>query len=160
MTEQAPRELPFVRRAFIRILEELPHVGTGLSRLEAEVLEALRGPPLSSAALVVAVSKLERPWSWWMGDLAITNTARRMARFRLPLLRMLRSSNSGGQETLQFCIAQAGRQTLEGGFDHAEMNAISSWVGGAYLFRRPRFRWGSNDREGREIVWIPPARGM
>ena len=48
------------------LLEELPDARTGLSRLERQILEALRDGPLAPEHLVVAVAEHEDPP--WLGD--------------------------------------------------------------------------------------------
>ena len=52
--------------AFTRLLAELPDVRTGLSRLEREILAALRSGPLSAGELFAAISARERPP--WIAD--------------------------------------------------------------------------------------------
>jgi hypothetical protein len=52
--------------AFERLLEELPDVRTGLTRVEREILEALRDGPLAPGPLFVAVAEHEDPP--WLGD--------------------------------------------------------------------------------------------
>jgi hypothetical protein len=52
--------------AFQRLLEELPDVRTGLTRVERQILEALRDGPLPPGRLFVAVAEHEDPP--WLGD--------------------------------------------------------------------------------------------
>ena len=52
--------------AFERLLEELPDVRTGLTRVERQILEALRDGPLPPERLFVAVAEHEDPP--WLGD--------------------------------------------------------------------------------------------
>lgn len=52
--------------AFARLFEELPDSRTGLSRLERQILEALRPGPLSPGDLFTAATATEHPP--WVGD--------------------------------------------------------------------------------------------
>jgi hypothetical protein len=55
--------------AFQRLLEELPDVRTGLTRVERQILEALRDGPLAPERLFPAVAEHEDPP--WLGDATV-----------------------------------------------------------------------------------------
>lgn len=55
--------------AFERLLEELPDVRTGLTRVERHILEALRDGPLPAERLFLAVAEHEHPP--WLGDATV-----------------------------------------------------------------------------------------
>jgi hypothetical protein len=52
--------------AFERLLEELPDVRSGLTRVERQILQALRDGPLAPGRLFLAVAEHEDPP--WLGD--------------------------------------------------------------------------------------------
>ena len=54
---------------FERLLEELPDIRTGLTRVEREILEALRDGPLPPLRLFTAVAQHEDPP--WLGDATV-----------------------------------------------------------------------------------------
>jgi hypothetical protein len=62
---------------FERLLEELPDVRTGLSRVERQILDALRAGPLTPHQLFVAVAQHEDPP--WLGDATVYALAAELA---------------------------------------------------------------------------------
>lgn len=142
LLDNAPPVLRFLGSAFQRILEELPSTSTGLSRTESQVLMVLREGPAKPGALVLGVVKLEKPsHKWWLGDVGILDVVSRLARFSTPLVRVLAPSVDREGRVVEYAITDAGARALDGQLDHAIVNRISRWVGGAYLFRRPSLRW-------------------
>jgi Domain of unknown function (DUF1835) len=110
--------------AFARLLEELPDAGTGLTRLEKQVLEALDHGPLAPYDLFHAVTADEHPP--WLGDAPLFALVADLEPF---------VSHTDGTYELTF----AGRAILDG---EAARPRIDRWLGGVHLGPgRPDWAW-------------------
>jgi hypothetical protein len=98
--------------AFQRLLEELPDVRTGLTRVERQILQALRDGPLPPGRLFVAVAEQEDPP--WLGD----DTVFALAADLDPLV-------TGAYE-----LTPAGEAVLTG---TTTRPPIDRWLGGVHL---------------------------
>lgn len=108
-----------------RLLEELPDVGTGLSRLEREILEALAAGPLGGAELFARVAALEQPP--WLGDASVWAAAASLD----PLV--ARDADGAWRITATGEAVLAGRARREP-HDH--------WIGGVHLVPgEPGWAW-------------------
>lgn len=114
---------------FERLLEELPHVRTGLSRTERQILEALAAGPLGPGELFAAVAAREEPP--WLGDTAVFALAADLA----PLV----TSADGRYE-----LTPAGQAVLAG---ESTRPAIDRWLGGVHLGPgHPDWAWNPDTR--------------
>jgi hypothetical protein len=112
-----------------RLLEELPDVATGLSRLEREILEALAAGPLDGAELFAAVAEREQPP--WLGDATIWAVA--------DALEELVARDEGARR-----LTASGEAVLAG---HARRPAYDHWVGGVHLVPgEPGWAWDPGAR--------------
>jgi hypothetical protein len=100
---------------FERLLEELPDARTGLSRLERQILEALRDGPLTRAELFAAATADEDPP--WVGDATVFALAADLA----PLV-----SFAGAR----YELTAEGAAVLAG---TATRPPIDRWLGGVHL---------------------------
>jgi hypothetical protein len=100
---------------FERLLEELPDVRTGLSRLERQILEALGAGPLTPLDLFVAATAAEDPP--WVGDASVFALAGDLA----PLV---------GFADGRYELTPDGRAVLDG---TATRPPIDRWLGGVHL---------------------------
>ena len=124
--------------AFGRLVEELPDVASGLSRLEREILEALRPGPLPASELFAQVSALEQPP--WIADAPLWAVADDLA----PLV--------GRAVEGTYAITRDGVDVLRG---RADRPRVSRWLGGVELGPgRPDWRYDSNRRL---VVVVGPA---
>jgi hypothetical protein len=115
-----------------RLLEELPDARTGLTRLERQILEALRDGPLSPADLFKAATAGEDPP--WVGDATVFALAADLA----PLVAL-----AGGC----YELTPEGGAVLDGA---ATRPPIDRWLGGVHLGPgRPDWAW---DAAGRRPV--------
>jgi hypothetical protein len=109
---------------FERLLEELPDVRTGLTRVERQILDALRDGPLAPHQLFAAVAQHEDPP--WLGDATVYALAADLA----PLVTV-----TGGSYEL----------TPDGDAVRAGVTArppIDRWLGGVHLGPgRPDWAW-------------------
>jgi hypothetical protein len=121
--------------AFARLLEELPDARTGLSRLEAEILDALATRPLDAHELFERVSALEQPP--WIADLPLWGIADDLA----PLVAWTDTRDGGPPRyglTFDGEAVRAGR---------ARRPPIARWIGGVELGPgRPAWAWDATTR--------------
>jgi hypothetical protein len=115
--------------AFERLLEELPDVRTGLTRVEREILDALADGPLPPERLFTAVAQHEEPP--WLGDTAVFALATDLA----PLVTLA----DGRYE-----LTPEGRTVLAGA---ATRPPIDRWLGGVHLGPgQPDWAWDPDAR--------------
>lgn len=108
-----------------RLLEELPDVATGLSRLECEILEALAAGPLGDGELFTAVAAREQPP--WLGDATVWAVADALGE-------LVARDDDGARR-----ITAAGEAVLAG---RARRPAHDHWVGGVHLVPgEPGWAW-------------------
>lgn len=105
--------------SFGRLLEELPDRRDGLSRLEREILEALREGPLDQRALYRAVAPLEQPP--WLGDWSLWALADEL----VPLVERRRE-----REREPYALTGEGRAVLAG---ERRRSVPDRWLGGVRL---------------------------
>ncbi len=118
-------ELPFLGPAMQRLLEEYPWTGDGLSRLERQALEALRGGPLSFEELYArAHARREDPV--FLGD---TVFAWHLERLR-----------ADGFVEGAWSLTQRGSSVLEGRADAWAQPRAPRWLGG-YEVKDGGVRW-------------------
>jgi hypothetical protein len=120
--------LPFLAPALKRLLEELPWTRDGLSRLERQVLEALRDAPLPFDELFPRAHH-NREDPVFLGDSVL----------RLQLERL---SGDGfiEEEKPLFAVSNRGREVLDGRTDAWTFPRRARWLGG-YEVRSGRLRW-------------------
>jgi hypothetical protein len=121
-------ELPFLAPALRRLLEELPWTRDGLSRLERQVLEALRAGPLDLEALLPRAHH-NREDPVFLGDTVLGWHLERLAVDGLVEKR----------EVL-FAITRRGRDVADGKADAWASPRQPRWIGG-YEVRNSRLRW-------------------
>jgi hypothetical protein len=114
---------------FQRLLEELPDVRTGLTRVERQILEALRDGPLTPGHLFLAVAEHEDPP--WLGDASVFALATELD----PLV----THTDGSYE-----LTPAGQAVLAG---TATRPPIDRWLGGVHLGPgHPDWAWDPDSR--------------
>jgi hypothetical protein len=120
-------ELPFLAAALRRLLEEFPWAGDGLSRLERQVLEALRTGPLEFPELFArAHHRREAPV--FLGDAVL----------RWHLARLESDGLLAGQDPWR--LTGEAEQVLLGRRDAWARPRRPRWLGG-YEVRDARLRW-------------------
>lgn len=119
--------LPFLHAALVRHLEELPAVGSGLSRTERQALVALRpGGVTFAAAFRAAHHDGEDPV--FLGDTVFASILARLAAGPMPLLDGL-------------ALTTAGHEVLDGRRDWAATGALDRWLGGVHVVGPRPWRW-------------------
>ncbi len=128
MRTAAVSGLPFLAAAMRRLLEEFPWTGDGLSRLERQVLEALRGRPLPFDELFArAHHRREDPV--FLGDTVL-----------LWHLGRLEADGFVVRDDDEWRLAAKGEEILGGKADAWAQPRRARWLGG-YEVRDGRLRW-------------------
>jgi hypothetical protein len=134
--------LPFLPGALHRLLEELPHPMTGLSRSERHVLEALAARP--STPLEVFHACQERETAPFEGDASVFCRIAQLGG-REPLLCPERGgrlpSDPKAFAATRLVLTPTGREVLDGTFDAVELRGIDRWLLGTHLTIGDVWRW-------------------
>ena len=130
-------DLPHVRRAILRHLEEFPAVENGLSRTERQILETLVVGSWPLRDLFTAAHH-DREDPFFLGDSVFFDTLRTLAAGPAPL---------AGVDHECAWLTDMGREVLGGGTDRIEALGIDRWLGGVHLKgHRVPFRWNASAR--------------
>jgi len=142
--------LPHLRAALLRHLQEFPSVRNGLSRSEAQTLEAIGGGRnvLSDAFLA---SHHEREEMIFLGDTVFASYLERLSHGSRPLVLLTDGSpivpprgsgNTTGFWSRRAILTDTGEQVLAGEQDAVALRGIDRWLGGTYLQgTEARWRW-------------------
>ena len=130
------KALPFLGPALWRWLEELPAVGTGLSRTEAELLRAVHRGAGTVAAVMAEMHASDRVYL--VTDLLVTRTAARLAG-----IGALTGTFAAGAPAL----TPLGEELWKGRRDRVAEQGIDDWRGGIRLSGRgAMWRWDAGTR--------------
>ena len=143
--------LPHLRAAIVRALEELPHTGTGLSRSQFQMLQAISEGADTPRALFPAATA--RDEARFMGDLIFWHLLEQLAFAAEPLVSGLEQKFNMGKSVEQnrdylarkLTLTGFGQQVLSGEADHASRNHIDMWLGGTHVTRDNLWRWNPAD---------------
>ena len=140
-TESHFAELPYLRAALLRHLEEFPSAANGLSRTESQMLRVLHDGPLTFGAAFHASTALEE--RMFMGDLSFWQIAKTLATAPHPLIAIdpPPAGRLAPQGTLR--ITETGREVLAGRTDRIALNGIDRWLGGVHLTPAHVYRWNA-----------------
>ena len=146
-------ELPWLRGALERHLEEFPSVRHGLSRSESQAVETVATGPRSLRDAFVSAHH-EREERVFLGDWVFAQYLERLSESREPLLRRedggaiaARLAPEEGDRFWEgrITITDAGRDVLAGRRDWIAMNGIDRWLGGVHLDGdRAQWRWDAS----------------
>jgi hypothetical protein len=141
---------PWLPGALQRLVEELPEVGSGLSRTERQGLEGIAaGARTLGEAFQACASREQRVF---LGDWSFFGTMRGLAQAAAPLVRIGESSGDDppAAAAAPIALTGVGRRVLAGEADHVAINGIDRWVGGVHLAgASTRWRW---DPAGRRVT--------
>jgi redox-sensitive transcriptional activator SoxR len=141
-------ELPFLARAFRRLLEELPAPTGGLSRTERHALEAIAAGARTPPESFVASQRLEdAPFlgdTWFFRALsALGQGERRLVetdgREQLPPAPPVGDGERFAP--LQLRLTTWGERTLTGDADKVELVGVDRWIGGTHVTPDNLWRW-------------------
>ncbi|MBI3790298.1 MAG: DUF1835 domain-containing protein [Gemmatimonadetes bacterium] len=134
--------LPHLKAALHRHAEEFPATGSGLSRTERQLLEAIAAGVPTLRALFPATHH-EREDPIFLGDTVFLAIVQRLATARTPLVRALAGGEAPRDAWARpLALTDAGRGALAGAFDHARENRVARWLGGVAIGGgAPDWRW-------------------
>lgn len=142
--ERDAPELPFVRQALLRLLEELPSPGDGLSSTERRTLRALADGARTPVAAFAATLDLEpAPFlgdTWFFASLAELGKGPR---------RLVETEDGGelpASASAAVRVTRLGEQVLARGADRVELLGIDRWVGGTHVTADAVWRWDAGSR--------------
>ncbi|HKQ26175.1 MAG TPA: DUF1835 domain-containing protein [Burkholderiales bacterium] len=140
--------LPYLRDALLRLLEELPSAGNGLSLTERRALAIVAQGIERPGEIFSELRALEqRPF---LGDWPFWRTLAGLTRGSEPLLTM-----KGGKpfhhpppeleprafDCQRLTLTRAGREVLENRGDAVKLQSIDRWLGGTHLRANAVWRW-------------------
>jgi len=144
LTQQDTCELPYLKKAFIRFLEEFPDRHTGLSKTEFLILKAIdqqQENTLSSVSfhqIFSALQKLEdHPF---MGDIVIKIILARLCNHKHPFIK---------HQAQGYQLSPLGRKIISGETVDIKNLAVNKWFGGTQLTPDNFWFW---DRKKHSIV--------
>jgi hypothetical protein len=132
-------ELPYLRPAIRRYLEEFPSVESGLARSERQILQVLSEGLRTPGEAFVETAKLED--AIFMGDLSFWNIVRRLAACPRPLVAANVQPRPGQLPTGTLSLTADGGDVLAGRADHVALNGINRWMGGVRITSERLWRW-------------------
>ncbi|HUK88953.1 MAG TPA: DUF1835 domain-containing protein [Blastocatellia bacterium] len=139
-------ELPFLKSALIRFLEEYPSKRNGLPRTEGQILSALEDGPKTPMTLFRASSDMEE--SLYMGDTTFWRRVQDLASGPNPLVDLSIIERQEGLPAGEVRITNAGLDVLAGRADWVALNSIDRWLGGVHL-HGPDEPWRWDETTGR-----------
>jgi hypothetical protein len=124
-------ELPYLRAAIRRQLEEFPSAGNGLARSERQILQVLSEGMRTPDETFVETAKLEE--SIFMGDLSFWNIVRRLTESPRPLVAARVEPREGRLPSGTLALTADGAAVLAGRADQVALNGVDRWMGGVHL---------------------------
>jgi hypothetical protein len=140
-------ELPLMKAALQRQLQELPWTTDGLSLTEREALRALGNGPLA-AADVFDIAQLKHDPQPFMGDLFFYAVLRDLLESPLPPIAVSSPTKRAIWPRRVLALTPVGRAVLDGQLDWQTQFPIERWVGGIPISRRdPPWRWNPRTKQ-------------
>jgi DNA-binding transcriptional MerR regulator len=144
-------ELPFLRAALLRLLEELPATGDGLGRTERQLLEALAAGATTAHELMAANSHAEE--APFMGDTWVFRRLYELSTGERPLVAGVPEppphGDAGVFTAASFRLTGTGRAVLAGQDDRVAAVGITRFLGGVHVRAPDPWRW---DRTRRRVL--------
>lgn len=151
--------LRFLGDAFVRHLQEFPSVSNGLSRSEAQILEAVAQSPQTFTEIFKGVANRED--RVFCGDSVLAGYIQRMSNCATPLIAYpsgdridapRADEDSRAFRNAEMVLTDAGRQVLGCENDWISIGGSDRWLGGVHLAgAAARWRWDSEAAEVREL---------
>ena len=138
------QDLPFLRAALIRHLEQFPSVRNGLGLSERFALEGIAEGVTQAGSLFRYHQDQEE--AVFMGDATFYHYLQRLAANPAPLIRYA-EQESGSPAKARCGLTGVGRRVLAGEADAVELRGIDRWFGGVHLEgREAKWRWNEGKR--------------
>jgi hypothetical protein len=139
------RDLPFMKGALIRHLQELPWTGDGLSLTEREALRSLAKGPLTVAETFAAAQK--RDPQPFMGDLFFWSVVRDLIEAPNPPATVSAATARLGWPKRVLKLTATGKALLAGKLDWQSTPPLDRWVGGIVVdVGAPQWRWNEKKK--------------
>ena len=124
-------ELPYLRAAIRRQLEEFPALTSGLARSERQILQVLSEGLRTPEETFVEAARLED--HIFMGDSSFWTIVRRLVEGPRPLVAAHVQPSPGRLPSGTLTLTADGAAALAGRADHVALNGIDRWLGGVRL---------------------------
>jgi hypothetical protein len=132
-------ELPYLRAAIRRQLEEFPSITNGLARSERQILQVLSEGLRTPEEVFVEAARLED--HIFMGDSSFWTIVRRLAEGPRPLVAANVQPRAGRLPSGTLALTADGAAVLSDRADHVALNGIDRWLGGVRLTSERLWRW-------------------
>jgi hypothetical protein len=143
--EGGVRDLPFMKGALVRHLQELPWTGDGLSLTEREALRALAKGPLTVAEMFATAQK--RDPQPFMGDLFFWSVVRDLIEAPNPPATVSAATARLGWPKRVLKLTATGKALLAGKLDWQSTPPLDRWVGGIVVdVGAPPWRWNEKKK--------------
>lgn len=145
LIKSGTKELPYMKAALVRHLQELPWTSDGLSITEREALRALDKGGLTVAELFKEVQK--RDPQPFMGDLFFWSVVRDLIEAPTPPVAVTPATSRLGWQKRELRLTATGKALLAGKLDWQSTDPLDRWVGGIVVVRgAPPWRWNEKKR--------------
>lgn len=140
--------LPYLAPALRRLLEEYPHILTGLARSEAQILQTVAhwestGDAPKASEIFLATQSLEE--ARYMGDASFWTRLAVLAGGDTPLLRLSTGTPARVPDRSTFAttvrLTEEGHSVLRGESDRVTLLGLDRWIGGVHLRVENQWRW-------------------
>ena len=151
-------DLPLMKAALQRQLQELPWTTDGLSLTEREALRALAKGPLA-ASEVFAIAQQKREPQPFMGDLFFFAVLRDLLDSPRPPIAVTPATRRAVWPRRVLRLTPVGRAVLDGKLDWQTQFPLERWVGGiAISHRDPPWRWNPRSQARAVGRWLRNRR--
>ena len=156
LLEKELTALPFLKSAVFRMLEELPAVGSGLSRSEQQILSLIDRGVSEVKELFLGSQKMEE--AMFMGDWSFFDRVMGLAHCPTPLISGLENFGSNAYQndekrkeflSAHIELTEFGNSVLSGDEDFASQNTIQFWWGGSQINADNPWRW---DQKNKRVI--------
>jgi hypothetical protein len=142
LIKSGARELPFMKAALLRHLQELPWTSDGLALTEREALRALDKGSLSVGEMFAVVQR--RDPQPFMGDLFFWSVVRDLLEAPTPPVSVTPATSRLGWQRRVLRLTATGKALLAGKLDWQSTDPLDRWVGGIVVVRgAPPWRWNA-----------------
>ncbi len=146
LVKKGVRDLPFMKAALVRHLQELPWTNDGLSLTERQVLQALVKGPLAVSEIYAAAAK--RDPQHFMGDLFFWSVVRDLIEAPVPPVSVSTATRRLAWPKRVLKLTASGKELLEARADWQATEPLDRWVGGVVVVPgAPPWRWNPRKSE-------------
>lgn len=137
-------EMPFLRAASRRLVEEYPSTLNGLGRSRQQILECLESGPLDPLTLFKRCSEKEE--ARYLGDASFWNYLMELERCANPLVTVSPDQfhlpgHTGSFRQQTISLSETGKRVLADKMDNIDLNGCDQWIGGVHITTDSCPRW-------------------